>query len=138
MAKSNKLWTKTAWARIPALYATEHTPDTKRRALVKIFSNLSDHRHYVIEYNPETGIAFCLTTNQDVCEFGYVSIPELQELNDNFRQHRFICPPFQREFHGTPRGGYNIEKVQEAHSRQFNPEAWKANIADGRAEVIPV
>ena len=116
MAKSNKLWGKTAWAKVPALYATEHTPEDQKVAHVKIFGNLSDHRHYIIEYNPETGIAFCLTTNQDVCEFGYVSIPELQEMNDNFRG-RFPCPPWQRELHGTPRGGYNIAEVKEKHSR---------------------
>lgn len=134
MAKCNKLWTKTAFAKIPALYATEHTPEDKKVALVKIFSIASDHRHYVIEYDPTEGRAFVLTTNGDVCEFGYISIPELQEINDNFRSHRLRCPPFEREIYGTPRGGYNIAKVQDAHTRQFNPEAWKAN----KAETISV
>lgn len=133
MAKCNKLWSKTAFAKIPALYATEHTPEHKKRALVKIFSIRSDHRHYVIEYDPKEGRAFCLTTNREVCEFGYVSIPELQELNDNFREHGFPCPPFEREIHGTSTG-YNIAKVLDDHTRRFNPEAWKAN----NAEVLPV
>ncbi len=125
MAKSNKLWTKTAFSKVPALYATEDVPADKVVACVKIFSNLSDHRHYIIEFNPQTGIAFVLTTNQEVCEFGYINLPELQEMNDNFRQEdpdrpgrrRFICPPWQREFHGTPTGGYNIAKVQAKHAQ---------------------
>ena len=134
MARCNKLVTKTAFAKVPALYATEKVPADKKVARVKIFSIRSDHRHYVIEYNPETGIAFVLTTNGDVCEFGYVHIPELQEMNDNFRKHGFRCPPFEREMHGTPKGGYNIAKVQEAHSRQYNQAVWDAN----GAEAIPV
>ncbi len=86
MAKSNTLWTKTAFSKVPAPYATEGTPADQVVARVKIFGNLSDHRHYIIDYDPETGLAFCLTTNQEVCEFGYISLPELQEMNDNFRQ----------------------------------------------------
>ena len=132
MEKANKLFTKTAFRKVPKLYATGTVPADKKVALVKIFSIRSDHRHYVIEYDPKTGLAFCLTTNGDVCEFGFVSITEeLQEINDNFRQHGFRCPPFEREMHGP---SYNIAKVQEAHSRTFNPEAWEAN----EAETIPV
>jgi len=127
MAKCNKLVTKTAFRKVPALYATEHTPENEKVALVKIFSIVSDHRHYVIEYDPTEGRAFVLTTNGDVCEFGYISIPELQEMNDNFRKHGFRCPPFEREMYGTLSKGYNIAKVQDAHTRQFYPEAWKAN-----------
>lgn len=125
MAKSNNLWTKTSFAKVLALYGTEDVPADKVVAHVKIFGNLSDHRHYIIEYNPETGFAFVLTTNQDVCEFGYISLPELQEMNDNYRledperpgRRRFICPPWQRELHGTPTGGYKIEEVQEKHAQ---------------------
>lgn len=134
MAKCNQLWNKTAFAKVPHLYGTENTQKDQTFALVKILSILSDHRHYVIEYDPEEGRAFVLTTNGDVCELGYISIPELQELNDNFRLHGFRCPPFEREIYGTPTDGYNIAKVQDSHTRQFNPEAWKAN----NAEVISV
>lgn len=120
MAACNQLVTKTAFAKVPRLYATENRPADEKVALVKIFSVVSDHRHYVIEYDPDDGIAFVLTTNDDVCEFGYIDIPELQEMNDNFRKHQFRCPPFEREIHGTPTKGYNISKVQEAHSRSCN------------------
>jgi hypothetical protein len=119
------VWTKTAFAKVPPLYGTENVPADKKVARVKIFGNLSDHRHYIIEYDHETGQAFVLTTNEDVCELGYLSLPELQEMNDNFRQEdpqrpgrrRFICPPWQRELHGTPRDGYNIADVKREHSK---------------------
>lgn len=147
MAKCNKLFTKTAFAKVPALYATENVKAENKVAFVKIFSILSDHRHYVIEYDPETGEAFVLTTNQDVCELGYISIPEMQNMNDNFRaadpnrpgrpRARWIMPPWERELHASTEG-YSIASVQEAHSRQYNPTAWKASAEDGKAEVIPV
>ena len=121
MAKSNKLWTKTAFAKVPALYATDGKTD--KVAPVKIFANFTDHRYYIIEYNPETGIAFCLVTNLEVCELEYLDIRELQELNDNFRAHGFVCPPFQRELHGTPRDGYKIAEIQAEHARSFFPAA---------------
>jgi hypothetical protein len=137
MAACNRLFTKTAFRKVPALYATEKTSTESKVAWVKIFSIRSDHRHYIIEFDPETGIAFALTTNQDVCEFGYIDLNEMQSINDNFRQHGFRCPPLEREIHGTPSNGYNIAKVQEAHARQWNAPQWAASVADGRAEVIP-
>ena len=121
MAKANQIWTKTAFAKVPKLYATEHTPKDKKVAHVKIFSIRSDHRHYVLEYDTEEGLAFVLTTNQGVIEYGYLSIPEVQELNDNFRQHGFRCPPFEREIHGTPAGGYTCQQIEEAHAKGTTP-----------------
>jgi len=144
MAKCNKLWTKTAFAKVPPIGATEKIAAENKVALVKIFCALSDHRHYVLEYDPETTEAFVLTTNGDVCELGYILLSELQEMNDNWNQRnpetgrrRFLFPPWERELHGTPSAGYNIGKVQEAHARQWNQPVWNAAIADGRAEVIP-
>lgn len=127
MAKSNTLWTKTGFAQVAAPYATEDQPAAEVRAHAKIFGNLSDHRHYIIDYDPANGLAYCLTTNQEVCEFGYISLPELQEMNDNFMQEdperrgrrRFICPPWQREIHGKPKGGYKIAEVQAKHAESL-------------------
>jgi len=119
MARSNTLVTKTAFAKVPPIGGTKGQGDNAR-AFVKLFSNFSDHRHYVLEYNPETGEAFVLTTNQDVCEYGYISIPEMQELNTNHRQHRFPCPPMQREIHGTPVNGYRMGDIKAAHATQWS------------------
>jgi len=112
MAKSNKLWMKTAFNKVPKLYSTENQGDNAR-AFVKFFSNFSDRRDYILEYDPEEGIAFALTTENGEQELGYISIPEMQEVNDNFRKHRFPCPPIQREMHGTPKEGYRIGDVKE-------------------------
>lgn len=124
MAKCNKLVTKTAFKNVPALYATEEQPKEKKIAHVKIFGALTDHRHYIFEYDPETGEAFCLTTNREICEYGYISIPELQRMNDNFMQEdpnhpgrrRFIIPPWERELHGS---GYNAADIEAAHARSY-------------------
>lgn len=117
MTPANKLFTKTAFRKVPALYATDGVPETEKRAFVKIFSNFSDHRHYIFEYNPETGIAFVLTTNQDVIEFGYINLNELQTMNNNFRGHGYPCPVWQRELHGGPTKGYTAADIREKHAR---------------------
>lgn len=116
MTPANRLYTKTAFKKVPPLYATEDVPTEEKVAHVKIFGNFTHHRHYIIEYNPETGIAFVLTTNQDVCELGYVDLNELQDMNTNFRKHRLPCPAWQRELYGMPSGGYNIGKVMSKHA----------------------
>lgn len=118
MARSNKLVTATAFKKVPALYSQDGKGE-EARAHVKFFSNFSDHRHYVLEYNPLDGIAFCLTTNGDVCEYGYISIPELQEMNDNFRKYGYPCPVWQRELHGGPSAGYRIGDVQAEHDKSM-------------------
>jgi hypothetical protein len=120
MARANTLFTKTAFAKVPQLRATEKQ-GFEAVAHVLIFSIRSDHRHYILEYDPETGEAFVLTTNEDVCEYGYISIPELQATNDNFRQKGFACPPFEREIHGTPRGGYKVGRIKELHAEGKTP-----------------
>ncbi|MHA2279716.1 MAG: hypothetical protein ACXAC5_02315 [Promethearchaeota archaeon] len=120
MAKCNRLYTKTAFKRVPGLRATEHQGDDAV-AFVKIFSITSDHRHYILEYDPETGHAYVLTTNLEVIEFGYICLREFQELNDNFRRRGFSVPPYERELHGTPRDGYRVGRIKELHALGRTP-----------------
>lgn len=108
MSPYNKLWTKTAFAKVPNLYATEETPVDQKVAHVKIFSIRSDQRWYVLEYDPETGKAFCLHTANGDSSLGYSIIndpgdnwegEDMQAINN---RNARILPPFERCSHFTP------------------------------------
>ena len=60
----NKLWTKTAFKKVPGIGETDGQGD-KALAHVKLFSPRTGQRWYVIEYDPENGRAFCLHTQHD-------------------------------------------------------------------------
>ena len=101
MSPYNKLWTKTAFKSVPALYAQDGKGDAAI-ARVKLSCIRNDMRWYVLEYDPETGRAFCLVTNQGEAELGYSAINEvnpgdwggedMMSLNN-----RSMVPPFERD-----------------------------------------
>ncbi len=97
MAAANRLFTKTAFKKVPPLYSQEFAGD-KAIARVKFFSLTSGWRWYITEYDPETGTAFGLVQGHEI-ELGHISVTELQELNDNFRKHGFRFPPIERDLH---------------------------------------
>lgn len=109
----NRLWTKTAYRNVPNLGETNGQGDDAV-AHVKIFSIRSQQRWYVIEYDPETGRAFCLVTDLITgdSELGYSAIREvnpgdyepedrggvMQCVNDDSR-----VPPFERDSSFKPK-----------------------------------
>ncbi len=114
MSPYNKLWTKTAFAKVPALYATEDVPADEKIAHVKIFSIGDDQRWYVLEYDPETGTAFCLHWNRGESELGYSSIEEMQSLNNRPR----IMPPFERDSSfGRSGKGWTVAEIKASLER---------------------
>jgi hypothetical protein len=123
MSPYNKLHTKTAFAKVPALYATEKIPADEKIAHVKIFCITDDQRWYVLEYDPETGKAFCLHTNLGDSSLGYSIIndpgnnwegEDMQALNN--RRARSL-PPFERDAHFSPTSVADIK----ANLAQGNP-----------------
>lgn len=117
MAKANNLYTKTAFARVPALYANENKGD-EAIAYVKIVCPLNGWRWFVTEYDPETGRAFGLVQGNDI-ELGYFMVngtlddDALQAHNDNWRQMKYRFPPFERDLHFKPQSLADIKRKLE-------------------------
>lgn len=119
MSPYNKLWTKTAFAKVPGMGEQAELGDEKV-AHVKIVCIRTGTRWYVFEYDKETGQAYCWckTRNGDG-SFGYTAIHEvnpddydkedrggvLQCVNDDSR-----LPPYERESHFDP---ITIAKIRE-------------------------
>jgi len=114
----NKLWTKTAFKKVPEMKAQDGKGD-EAIAHVKLFSPMNGWRWYVTEYDPETGEAFGLVQGHEI-ELGTFAVREvnpddwggedMQSQNDNFRgKYRF--PPFERDAHFTPT---TIGKIRES------------------------
>lgn len=98
MSPYNRLWTKTAFAKVPEIGAQDGKGD-EAVAYVKIFSIRSDQRWYVLEYDPVTGRAFCLQTQNGDASYGYSAIngdgwngESMQDTNDRMR-----LPPLERD-----------------------------------------
>ncbi len=101
MSPYNKLWTKTAYAKVPALYDQEKLGD-KAVARVKLFCINNDMRWYVLEFDPENGRAFCLVTQNGEAELGYSAINEVNpgdwEGEDMMSlNNRSMVPPYERD-----------------------------------------
>jgi len=110
MSPYNKLWTKTKFAKVPAIGESDPSDPI---AHVKLFSPLNGWRWYITEYDPETGNAFGLVQGFET-ELGEFALHEvkrgdwegqdMQSQNNNFRQLRYRMPPFERDssFKPTP------------------------------------
>jgi len=117
MSPYNKLWTKTAFVNVPPLYATENVPVDDKTAYVKIFCIRNDQRWFVLEYDPQTGKAFCLHTQNGETELGYSIIndpgdnwdgEDMQSLNNRAR----MLPPFERDSSFQPT---TLAKIREKY-----------------------
>lgn len=125
MSPYNKLWTKTAFAKVPAIGAQDGKGDDAI-AHVKIFARSG--RWYVLEYDPETGNAFCLHQNShgDV-SFGYSAICEvnpgdwsgedMQSQNDHFRVNGYRMPPFERDSSFGRTKGWTVAEIKASFER---------------------
>lgn len=117
MKPANILWTKTSFAKVPALYSTEKQGD-EAMCYVKFFCVLNDWRWYVLEYDPETGRAFGLVQGHDT-ELGYFMVTgsleddAMQANNENWRKMGYPFPPFERDLHFIPRTIGEIKKTLE-------------------------
>lgn len=126
MSPYNKLWTKTAFAKVPAIGSQDGKGDNAV-AHVKIFA-LSG-RWYVLEYDPETGRAFCLhqNTNGDV-SIGYSPINEvnpgdwdgedMQSQNNQWKEKGYRFPPFERDSSfGRSGKGWTVAEIKASIER---------------------
>ena len=78
-----KLLTKAIEKKLPPLYATENTPESKKMAVVKFFHPLSSLTWYGIEYDPKERLFFGYVRNDaqpDFSEYGYFSLDELESV----------------------------------------------------------
>jgi hypothetical protein len=110
MSPYNKLWTKTAFEKVPAYGSTSEQADPI--AHVKLFCKLNGWRWFITEYDKKTGRAFGLVQGFST-EAGDFIINEvnpgdwegedMQSQNNNFRG-RYPMPPFERDssFKPTP------------------------------------
>lgn len=109
MSPYNKLWTKTAFAKVPAMRSQDGKGDNAV-AFAKLFCPLNGWRWYITEYDRETGEAFGLVQGHEV-ELGNFAVREvnpgdwggedMQSQNNNWRG-RYRFPPFERDAHFTP------------------------------------
>lgn len=110
MAIANKLWMKTAFARVPELKAQDGKGDDAV-AYAKVFCPQNGWRWYITEYDPQTGEAFGLVQGHEV-ELGTFALnnplgddgwdgEDMQSQNDNWRG-KYPYPPFERDLHYKP------------------------------------
>lgn len=127
MAPANTLVTKTAFKKVPKLYAQDGKGDDAI-VFAKVFSPQSGWRWYITEYDPETGKAFGLVAGHEV-ELGYFVLndpsdpadPEtgydgedMQSHNNHFRKHGYRFPPYERDLHFTPTSlGWVRERLKQ-------------------------
>ena len=74
------LLTKAILKKIPKMYETDGLEKSEMKIHVKLFNPMGNERWYLIEYNPETEVAFCYVTGMIDDELGYVSLNELKNL----------------------------------------------------------
>lgn len=66
--------------KIPALYATEEQSEDEKKIPIKLFNPYGVGTFYIIEYDPDTKMAFGLTDlNNGMSELGYISVQELMD-----------------------------------------------------------
>lgn len=103
MSPYNKLWIKSAFAKVPTIDESRGQDDPI--CYVKLFSPLNGWRWYIIGYDPDTGLAYGLVQGHET-ELGDFALREvnpgdwqgedMQSQNDNFRG-RYRIPPFERD-----------------------------------------
>jgi len=119
MAAANKLWTKTAFKKVPGLREQENKGDDAI-AHVKLFCPQNGWRWYITEYDPETGEAFGLVQGHEV-ELGTFAVnnplgedgwdgEDMQSQNNNWRG-RYLYPPFERDMWFRP---MTLREVKES------------------------
>ena len=115
MKPANRLWTKTAFAKMPPIKGAEAWGE-QAVAYVKLFSTSSDWAWYVTEFDPETGHAFGLVSGFAM-ELGYFDVlGEMQDMNNRWRELGYQCPPFERDLHYHPT---TLAKIRDAfHARE--------------------
>lgn len=96
---------------VPPLYSQE---GKRHDAIVyaHLFNAGSDW--WITEYDPEEKVAFgfvCLNGWEDCAELGYISIPEIEELNQSLSMRRFggIALTVEQDLHWTPNPLKDIE-----------------------------
>lgn len=77
--RKHLLLTKELAAKLPALYATDGTPEETRKVPVKFFSPYSGWSWFCLEYSPEERVFFGLVVGAEV-ELGYFSLDELESV----------------------------------------------------------
>ena len=122
----NKLWTKTAFAKVPAMKAQDGLGDDAV-AHVKLFCPLNGWAWYITEYDPKPGEAFGLVQGHEI-ELGPFSVREvnpgdwsgedMQSQNDNWREKKYRFPPFERDAHYKPT---TLAKIREGIANGHRP-----------------
>lgn len=74
-----KLITKKVAKSLPALNATEQTPNEQKIVKAKLFCHWNNWAWYLLEYDPNEHRAFALVVGYEA-EFGYVPIDELEKI----------------------------------------------------------
>lgn len=98
--KASKLIPAEVLGQIPDLYETDEEPIYKTMAWARIIAPAGAYTAYVLEYGPESGLLFTLTSlDGRVWELGYTSLEELE-------QARVGCMPMEADdrFEPTPLG----------------------------------
>ncbi len=75
-----KLLTKEIKAQLPALYATEKTPEEQKVAQVKFFTPWTNWTWYGVEYDPKERRFFGLVYGHEK-EWGYFMLDELEKIS---------------------------------------------------------
>jgi hypothetical protein len=89
--RKHKLLTQKDLKALPPLYSQEDVADPL--VPVKFFHALSGWRWYLLELDPETGIAFAFVDGAEA-ELGYVDVTELAEM--------LVRIPVERDCYWTP------------------------------------
>lgn len=95
---------------IPPLYATESTPAEDKVVCARLFALASAATWYLVEYDPQDGLAFGYADLGDPgsAEWGYISITELELL-------RWLgVPRVELDLHFTPTKFGDLKEVQRA------------------------
>jgi len=109
MAAANRLYTKTAFRKVPNLGAQEKNGEDAI-AYVKLFCPQNGWRYYITEFDPKTGEAFGLVQGFEV-ELGAIAVglgddqydgESMQDQNKNWRG-KYPYPPFERDIWWTPK-----------------------------------
>lgn len=89
---------------IPNLYGTEDVPIDRKTVVLHYFVGGADW--YIVELDPETGIAFGWAELLSGCgEWGYVSLPELGEM----LVESLLC--VERDLHWRPTPVSEVDRI---------------------------
>lgn len=83
-----QLMTKELQVGLPKLYDTEKTKVGNKIVCIRYHEINSGWEWYLMEYNPDTKIAFGYVNGFD-SEFGYFSIEEMEQIDTIIRDEKF-------------------------------------------------